>query len=115
MSGSLADHCVNETKSKYLEPEALRQRLTTLIGSWDTVYPRLEEQLRPARELQAMLRAAGAPSVPEDIALTADQVKETFLNAAYYRGRYSVLDLAREAGWFTDLVDEVFEPGGLWT
>ena len=115
MSGSLADHCVNETKSKYLEPEALRQRLTSLIGSWDTVYPRLEEQLRPARELQAMLRAAGAPSVPEDIALTADQVKETFLNAAYYRGRYSVLDLAREAGWFTDLVDEVFEPGGLWT
>jgi len=115
LSGTLADHCVNETKSKYLEPEALRQRLTALIGSWPTVRARLESQLRPARELQAMLRDAGAPSVPEDIGLTAQQVKETFPIAAYYRGRYSVLDLAREAGWFSELVDEVFESGGIWT
>ena len=115
LSGPLADHCVNETHTKYLEPDALRQRLTSLIGSWTDVRARLDSQLMPAGELQEMLRAAGAPSVPEDIGLTADQVKETFLNAAYYRGRYSVLDLAREAGWFTELVDEVFEPGGLWT
>jgi glycerol-1-phosphate dehydrogenase [NAD(P)+] len=33
----------------------------------------------------------------------------------YYRSRYTVLDLAREAAWFDELVDEVFAPGGLWT
>jgi len=115
LSGPLADHCVKETHTKYLEPDALHQRLTSLIGSWTDVRARLDSQLMPTGELQEMLRAAGAPSVPEDIGLTAERVRDTFGIAAYYRGRYSVLDLAREAGWFNELVDEVFEPGGLWT
>jgi len=115
LSGPLADHSVKETHTKYLEPDALHQRLTSLIGSWTDVRARLDSQLMPAGELQEMLRAAGAPSVPEDIGLTAERVRDTFGIAAYYRGRYSVLDLAREAGWFNELVDEVFEPGGLWT
>ena len=25
------------------------------------------------------------------------------------------IDVAREAGWFTDILEEVFAPGGLWT
>jgi len=33
----------------------------------------------------------------------------------YYRSRYTVLDVSREIGWFAELVDEVFAPGGLWT
>ena len=62
-----------------------------------------------------MLRRAGAPSRPEDISLTFDDVRATFPRAMYYRSRYTVLDLAREAGWFDDLVAEVFAPGGLWS
>ncbi len=115
LDGSLAEHCVKETRAKYLDAEGLRQRLTTLIASWDQVRAKLQSQLKPARELQTMLRQAGAPSVPEDIGLTAEQVMETFHSAAYYRSRYSVLDLAREAGWFDELVEEVFAPGGLWS
>jgi glycerol-1-phosphate dehydrogenase [NAD(P)+] len=62
-----------------------------------------------------MLRSAGAPATPEDIGLTAQDVRATFPRAMYYRSRYTVLDLAREAAWFDELVDEVFAPGGLWT
>ena len=98
LSGSLADHCVKETRTKYLDAEGLRQRLTALIGLWPEVRARLQSQLKPARELQTMLREAGAPSVPEDIGLTAEQVKQTFHSAAYYRSRYSVLDLNYNAG-----------------
>lgn len=115
LTGSLVEHCVKETRAKYLDASALRERLTHVLDSWDTLKPRIQAQLVPARELQAMLKAAGAPSVPEDIGLTAGAVKDTFLSAAYYRSRYSVLDLARELGWFDELVDEVFQPGGLWT
>ena len=32
----------------------------------------------------------------------------------YYRSRYTVLDVARELGWFEEIVDDVFAPGGLW-
>ena len=115
LDGSLAEHCVKETRTKYLDADGLRRRLTALIESWDEVRAKLQSQLKPARELQTMLRQAGAPHVPDDIGLTAQQVQQTFLSAAYYRSRYSVLDLAREAGWFEELVEEVFAPGGLWT
>ena len=115
LSGVLADHCARETRAKYIEASALCERLSHVLDSWSELKPRIEAQLLPAGELQAMLKAAGAPSVPADIGLTPIQVKDTFLSAAYYRSRYSVLDLARELGWFDELVDEVFQPGGLWT
>ena len=77
--------------------------------------PRLVDQLMPARDLQRMLAAAGTPTRPEDIGLTLAELKDTFPKAMYYRSRYTVLDVTREIGWFDELVDEVFAPGGLWT
>lgn len=114
-TGALADHAVAETRVKHVDAAGLRERLETFIGSWDALRPQVEAQVTPARQLQAMLRAAGAPSVPEDIELIAADIRATFPRAMYYRSRYTVLDVAREAGWFDDLVAEVFAPGGLWS
>jgi glycerol-1-phosphate dehydrogenase [NAD(P)+] len=114
-TGPLADNAVIETKVKYVDAAGLRQRLTRLVDGWDQTRARLQAQLWPAAQLAASLRAAGAPSHPRDIGLTPAQVKATFPQAMYYRSRYTVLDVAREAGWFFDLVDEVFAPGGLWS
>ena len=114
-TGALSDHAVRETKVKYVDGDGLRERLDTFVRSWTDLRPRIVDQLVPARTLQAMLRDAGAPAVPEDVGLTAEAVRATFPRAMYYRSRYTVLDLAREAGWFGELVDEVFAPGGLWT
>jgi glycerol-1-phosphate dehydrogenase [NAD(P)+] len=114
-TGALADHAAAETRVKYVDADGLRARLGTLAANWDTLRPRVAAQLMPARTLQERLRAAGAPSVPEDIGLTAADVRATFPRAMYYRSRYTVLDIAREAGWFDELVAEVFAPGGLWT
>lgn len=113
--GALADHAVAETRVKYVTPEELAARLQRIIDSWPKTLPRLREQLVPAREFAAKLAAAGAPHQPEDIGLTAADVKATFPKAMYYRSRYTVLDVAREAGWFDELVEEVFAPGGLWS
>lgn len=114
-TGALADNAVKETRVKYVDADGLRTRLQTFVDQWDTLRPRIVDQLVPARTLQGKLRAAGAPSTPEDIALTPADVRATFPRAMYYRSRYTVLDLARELGWFDELVDEVFAPGGLWT
>jgi glycerol-1-phosphate dehydrogenase [NAD(P)+] len=114
-TGALADHAVAETKVKYVDADGLRARLGAFVAAWDGIRPRLAAQIVPASRLQAMLRAAGAPAVPEDIGLTAADVRTTFPRAMYYRSRYTVLDVAREAGWFDDLVAEVFAPGGLWS
>ena len=114
-TGALADHAVNETRVKYVNDIGLRHRLHTFVSNWGALKPRIVAQLVPARQLQQMLRDAGAPAVPEDIGLTAEAVRATFPKAMYYRSRYTVLDLAREAGWFEELVDDVFAPGGLWS
>lgn len=114
-TGALADHAVNETKVKYVDEAGLAARLRRLAGGWGQLRPRLEAQLLPARTLQAMLADAGAPSRPEDIGLTAEDVRAMFPKAMYYRSRYTVLDVARECGWFDELVDETFAPGGLWS
>jgi glycerol-1-phosphate dehydrogenase [NAD(P)+] len=113
--GALADHAVSETLVKYVDAAGLRARLERFVRSWPEVRARLVAQLLPARTLQGMLREAGAPAVPADIGLTPDDVRAMFPKAMYYRSRYTVLDLAREAGWFEELVEEVFAPGGLWT
>ena len=56
-----------------------------------------------------MLRRAGAPSRPEDIGLTRDDVRAMFPKAMYYRSRYTALDVAWELGIFDELVADVFD------
>ncbi|MDR1768633.1 MAG: sn-glycerol-1-phosphate dehydrogenase [Propionibacteriaceae bacterium] len=115
LDGPLADKAVRETREKYVDADGLRARLRRLAQAWPELSGRLRDQLVPARQLQRSLAQAGAPAHPEDIGLTTDDVKATFPKAMYFRSRYTVLDVAREAGWFDELVDEVFAPGGLWT
>ena len=113
--GALADHAVKETKVKYVDADGLRARLNRVVDRWHETRAALEKQLVRARVFADQLRRAGAPSRPEDIGLTAADVRATFPKAMYYRSRYTVLDLAREAGWYEELVEEVFAPDGLWT
>lgn len=115
MSGPLVDKGLNETKEKYVDADGLRERLTRLVNAWPELRPKLEHQLTPARELQALLEDAGAPTHPEDIGLRVEDVRDTFPRAMYYRSRYTVLDVAREIGWFDEVVADVFAPGGIWT
>ena len=114
LTGPLVENGITQTREKYVSGPALRQRLQGVVDRWPELRPRLERQLVPARTLQARLAAAGAPSRPEDIGVTAADVKALFPPAMYYRSRYTVLDLASEAGWFDELVDEVFAPGGFY-
>ena len=114
MSGPLIDKGINETREKYVDADALRVRIDRLVESWPRLRSRLRDQLMPAERLQRM-GGAGAPTRPEDIGLSVDDVRQAFPRAMYYRSRYTVLDVARELGWFEEITEEVFAPGGVWT
>ena len=107
--GALADHAVRETRAKYLAGAELADRLRPLVAEWPEVTERLRAQLVPTRMLADRLRRAGAPSRPEDIGVTREDVRALFPRAMYYRSRYTALDVAWELGLFEDLVAEVFE------
>lgn len=111
---SLIEASVKQTREKYLDEAGLRAHLGVLQERWGELVPRLREQLLPATALRDMLRTVGGPSTPEDIGLTRERLKATYPQARMFRARWTVLDLAFEAGWFDEIADELFAPGGFW-
>lgn len=114
-SGSrLEDAAVDETKAKYVDADRLRERLNLLRRVWPELREKVEAQLMPADELREQLREAGCPTSPEEIGLSVEDFRATYKRALMLRRRYTVLDLASEAGILTECVEELFAPGGFW-
>jgi glycerol-1-phosphate dehydrogenase [NAD(P)+] len=112
--GRLADAAVAETLAKHPAADERAARLQTARREWPRLRERLDGQLLPAAELRAMLAAAGCPTAPHEIGLTDDDLRATYTRARTIRRRYTVLDLAHEAGVLDDCVAELFAPGGFW-
>jgi len=110
----LDDAAVEETRAKYVPAGELRARLERLRERWPDLRERLAEQLMPAAEIRDRLRAAGAPTTSGEIGLGADAFRATYRRAQMIRRRYTVLDLASEAGILDECVDELFAPDGYW-
>jgi len=110
----LVEAAVAQTLAKWVDLEALRERLVLLTRHWPSLAPRLEAQLMAPEEVQRRLRAVGAPAHPSDIGLDWDRFRETYVRAQMIRSRYTVLDLALEAGLLEELVGRLFAPGGFW-
>jgi glycerol-1-phosphate dehydrogenase [NAD(P)+] len=68
--------------------------------TWKDIRGKVLEQILPYGELRALLEAAGCPLVPKAINLTRDYVIATARRAQMIRNKYSVLDLAWDAGCF---------------
>jgi glycerol-1-phosphate dehydrogenase [NAD(P)+] len=105
---------IEESRAKYVTPDRLAQRLQLLRRRWPELRRRLQEQLLTSAELRQMLAAAGCPTQPHDIGLSPGAFKDTYRRARMIRRRYTVLDLAAEAGILEQSVEELFAPGGYW-
>src|SRR5699024_2772237 len=101
--------------AKYIPADALRDRLERLKRRWPELRGELREQLLPVDTLRTLLAGGGCPVRPEQIGLTIEQMRSSYADARLIRKRYTIYDLAYEAGIFDDLVDELFAPGGYWT
>ena len=110
----LDEAAVAETLAKYIDADELGKRLEVLKARWPELRKRLEDQLMPAERLREMLAAAGCPTGPDDIRLDRQAFRATYHRAQMIRRRYTVLDLATEAGILNQAVDELFAPGGFW-
>jgi glycerol-1-phosphate dehydrogenase [NAD(P)+] len=106
---------VTESLAKHVDRERLAERLELVRTRWPALRERLVGQLLPAAELAEMLRAAGAPTRPSDIGVSAGTLRDTYFRCRTIRRRYTVLDLAAETGLLEPCVDELFAAGGFWT
>lgn len=110
----LEDPAVKQSLAKYISPNELGERLELLARIWPELRRKVEGQLMPAAELRDMLRAAGCPTSPGEIGLSREDFKATYRRSQMIRSRYTVLDLANEAGILDECVEELFAPGGFW-
>jgi glycerol-1-phosphate dehydrogenase [NAD(P)+] len=110
----LDEAAVAESLAKHPDADALEQRLTLLARRWPRLRDRLEAHLLPAQRLREMLLAAGCPTDPPEIGLEPGALEATYSRSRMIRRRYTVLDLAAEAGILGTCVEELFAPGGFW-
>jgi glycerol-1-phosphate dehydrogenase [NAD(P)+] len=113
-SPDLERGAVEQTLAKYISAGELAQRLELLRDVWPGLREKVRVQLMPAEQISEMLQAAGCPTGPVEIGLLWLDFEATYLRARTIRKRYTVLDLAFEAGILEECVDELFAPDGFW-
>jgi glycerol-1-phosphate dehydrogenase [NAD(P)+] len=112
--GELADKALEETRAKTIPPAALRKQLELLARLWPHLKLRLRDQLVPFAELRQQLKEAGAPTAPEEIGISRERLRLSFLQAYYIRRRFTVLDLAARTGFLERSLEVLFGPAGPW-
>jgi glycerol-1-phosphate dehydrogenase [NAD(P)+] len=100
----ILERAVEESLAKQPSPAALRQRLELLRARWPELRERLCGQLLPVAEVRRRLVAAGCPIDLAEFGLTVADLRATCAAARFIRRRYTVLDLAAEAGVLDALV-----------
>jgi glycerol-1-phosphate dehydrogenase [NAD(P)+] len=113
-SQDLERGAVEQTLAKYINAAELAQRLDLLREVWPGLREEVRVQLMPAEQIREMLQAAGCPTGPVEIGLRWEDFEATYSRARTIRKRYTILDLAFEAGILEECVDELFAPDGFW-
>ena len=103
-----------ESSAKYVDKTQLREQLNSLKDNWGTIATDLKEQLYPFEELKNRLQLVGAPTEPEDIGITRERLRESFIKASYIRRRFTVLDIALRTAKMEEWLDGLFGEKGIW-
>jgi glycerol-1-phosphate dehydrogenase [NAD(P)+] len=105
---------VTETRAKYVSREELAAQLQRLKDNWSEISASLKRQLVPFDEVKQRLQLVGAPTEPEEIGITRERLRQSFIRAQYIRRRFTVLDLAVRTSYFDKWLDHLFGKGKIW-
>ena len=103
--GRLADECLAVMRKKALDAGRAQALNAKLEQSWSAIRARLQAIALPPEQIEQAMRVAGAAKRPEDLGVDPAFYRDAVLHAREIRERYSVLDLAADAGLLEDLVD----------
>ncbi|WP_316765504.1 sn-glycerol-1-phosphate dehydrogenase [Pedobacter frigiditerrae] len=105
---------LQETKAKYSNGEELGTQLQSLKENWPAIKAKLEKQIVPYKEAIRRLKLVGAPIAPEQISITRERLKETFIRAQFIRRRFTILDIALRTGYLNQWLNNLFGKDGIW-
>lgn len=105
---------VEEITKKYEPAEKVREELTAIRDNWPSLREKYRAQVYPFAKMQRLFKIVGAPSDPSEIGVTRQQLKDMVPFTQLMRYRINLLDLAKRAGIYDELVERVFGKGGAW-
>jgi glycerol-1-phosphate dehydrogenase [NAD(P)+] len=95
---ALADRVITEFGAKALDEVGALRMNARLAEIWPTMSLRMREVVLPTGRLRQALIAAGAPTTGVDLGLPSGFYRTAVRHAREIRDRYSILDLAGDAG-----------------
>jgi glycerol-1-phosphate dehydrogenase [NAD(P)+] len=102
----LGNQLIAQFRSKALDQVAAARMNARLAEVWPSMRARLHEVMLPTKRLRGALDAAVAPTTGADLGLRCGFYREAVRHAREIRDRYSILDLAGDAGLLDDFVAE---------
>lgn len=106
---------LTETRAKHPTRDELSAQLNRLKATWPQLRTRLQAQLLPYAEMSRRLVDVGAPTQPEQIGITRERLRASFVRALHIRRRFTVLDLAQRTGTLSRCLEHLFGPQGIWS
>lgn len=103
-----------EITKKYNSAEVVRDQLTKVKECWPEFRQKLRGQVYSFEKMHALFKAAGAPYDPSMIGVDRKMMKDMFPKVQLMRFRFNLLDLAKRAMVYDEMVDSLFAPGGVW-
>jgi glycerol-1-phosphate dehydrogenase [NAD(P)+] len=94
----LADRVIAQLRAKALDEAAAARMNARLAEIWPAMSARMREVMLPTERLLEALVAAGAPTTGVDLGLPSGFYRTAIRHAREIRDRYSILDLAGDAG-----------------
>ena len=111
---SFAELGLTEITAKYNDKAEVRRQMQLLKENWPDLRARLQAQCLTYDEMYRCLSIVGAPTKPEDVGITREQMLADVPFVRHIRRRYSLLDLGLRAGTLNKWVDGIFGKGGIW-
>jgi glycerol-1-phosphate dehydrogenase [NAD(P)+] len=105
----LADKARLESGVKYIDRAALRAQLDQIKQAWPAMRDRLAQHLIPRQEVRDMLAAAGCPVTPDEIGISPQRLRESFLKAYHIRRRFTIFDIVRRLNLWDQALAEIFD------
>ncbi|MBQ2108249.1 MAG: sn-glycerol-1-phosphate dehydrogenase, partial [Bacteroidales bacterium] len=103
-----------EITKKWQPKEEVRAQLQKVKDTWPEFKKKLQAQVWPFEKMRDMFRRAGAPTTPEEIGVTRAELRKITDYVQLMRWRINLLDLAKRACFYDELMDKVFGKGGVW-
>jgi len=103
---TMADNMVEQTSIKALDARQADRVNRQMGDDWDAFRAPLRAVMQPFDLLHDAMRAAGCQTTPEQLGVSAPRWREAVTDARYIRDRFSMLDIADDAGLLSGFLAE---------